>query len=204
MSDTKTPMVKVNNSIQTTMIRLRGQGKIDNIMGEKSIPKLDDPLFATWDAKNSMVMTWLVNSIVEDISCNYMCYSMAKELWDSVTQIIWQDLDLFDSYEWKSANDQKHYRKTVKDGHIYKFLAGFSVEFDKEESRRNIMIGKIGSFELVTEQTARKASDHSNKKHEKPQVWYDLAQLQCVAARSPFLTQLGLNAWLPGEGKLKP
>ena len=34
-----------------------------------------------------MVMTWLVNSMEEDISKNYMCYSTAKELWDSVTEM---------------------------------------------------------------------------------------------------------------------
>lgn len=25
--------------------------------------------------------------MVEDINCNYMCYSTSKELWDNVTQI---------------------------------------------------------------------------------------------------------------------
>ena len=39
----------------------------------EALPKLDDPLFAIWDVENFMVMTWLVNSMVEGISCNYMC-----------------------------------------------------------------------------------------------------------------------------------
>ena len=34
-----------------------------------------------------MVMTWLVNSMEEDISSNYMCYPTAKELWDNITQM---------------------------------------------------------------------------------------------------------------------
>lgn len=34
-----------------------------------------------------MVMMWLVNSMEEEISSNNMCYSMAKELWDNVTEI---------------------------------------------------------------------------------------------------------------------
>lgn len=33
-----------------------------------------------------MVMTWLVNSIEEDISSNYICYHKTKELWDNVNQ----------------------------------------------------------------------------------------------------------------------
>ena len=52
---------------------------------------------------------------------------------------IWQDLDLFDTYEWKSIEDQKHYRKTVEDGCIGKFLAYLKVEFDEVRDR---MFGK--------------------------------------------------------------
>ena len=33
-----------------------------------------------------MVMTWLVNSMAEEIGANYLCYSTAKELWDNVSQ----------------------------------------------------------------------------------------------------------------------
>ena len=47
---------------------------------------------------------------------------------------IWQDLDLFDSYRWKSTNDQKHYRKTVEHVCIYEFLADLNVEFDEVRS----------------------------------------------------------------------
>ena len=33
------------------------------LTGEKEAPAVDDPAYVTWDAENSMVMTWLVNSI---------------------------------------------------------------------------------------------------------------------------------------------
>ena len=48
--------------------------------GEKKAPAEADPTYDTWDAENSMVMAWLVNSMEEDISSNYMCYPTAKEL----------------------------------------------------------------------------------------------------------------------------
>ncbi|XP_052207953.1 uncharacterized protein LOC127811816 [Diospyros lotus] len=102
-------------------------------------------MYEIWDAENSMVMMWLVNSMEEEISPNYMCFSIAKELWDEVTAMyfdlgnqsqiyefnlklveirqgsdivttyfnslkrIWQDLDIFNTYEWKSPDDCKHY-----------------------------------------------------------------------------------------------
>ena len=114
---------------------------------------------------------------------------------------MWQELDLFDTYEWKSTDDQKHYRKIVEDGRIYKFLVGLNVEFDevrgrilgksnlpnindvfsevrREESCRNVMIGKkainpVESSILVIENTAMKASDQSNKAHDMLCVWCD-------------------------------
>ena len=36
--------------------------------------------YAIWDAENSMAMTWLVNSMEEDIDSNYMCYPTTQEL----------------------------------------------------------------------------------------------------------------------------
>ncbi|KAA0038659.1 uncharacterized protein E5676_scaffold455G005590 [Cucumis melo var. makuwa] len=182
MSDTKSPMAKVNNR------------KIGYITIEKIVQKLD-PLFATWDAENSMVMTWLVNSAVFELNLKSGDISQGG---NSMTQYlhslkrIWQDVDLFDSYKWKSANDQKHYRKIVEDGHghIYKFLASLNVEFDEvrgrilgntslpsindvfsdvygEQSCKNVMIGKkpidlVESSALVTEQTAMKTSGERN------------------------------------------
>lgn len=32
-------------------------------------------------------MTWLVNSMEEEIGSNYMCYYTAKELWDNINQM---------------------------------------------------------------------------------------------------------------------
>ena len=48
-----------------------------------TIKKLNetDPTFHAWDASKSIVMVWLVNSMEENISENYMCYLTTKELW---------------------------------------------------------------------------------------------------------------------------
>ena len=80
---------------------------------------------------------------------------------------IWQDLDLFNTYEWKSTKDGSRHKKTIEDNRIFKFSAGLNVEFDevrgriigrqplpsigevfsevkREESWRNVMLGKKG------------------------------------------------------------
>ena len=66
---------------------IRGRGKIRYLTRDKKAPATTDPMFATWDAENSMVMAWLVNSMDDDISSNYMCYPTAKELWENLNQM---------------------------------------------------------------------------------------------------------------------
>ena len=186
---------------QSVRMYIRGRGKIGYLTGDAKRPDAKDPAYAVWDAENSMVMTWLVNSMAEEIGANYMCYSTAKELWDNVSQMysdlgnqsqvyeltlrlgeiqqgeesvtkyfntlkrIWQDLDLFNDYEWKSTEDCNHYKKMVDVNRVFKLLAGLNVEFDevrgriigrnplppisevfaevrREESRRQAMLGK--------------------------------------------------------------
>ncbi|KAH1052782.1 hypothetical protein GYH30_022196 [Glycine max] len=97
----------------------------------------------------------------EDISSNYMCYSTAKELWDSVIEMY---LDLgnksqiyeltlqareirqggdnvtryfhyFNTYKWKSAEDAKHHQQTVEEGRAIQFLAGLNEELDEVHGR---------------------------------------------------------------------
>ncbi|GMP99871.1 hypothetical protein CsSME_00047186 [Camellia sinensis var. sinensis] len=223
---------------QSVRMYIRGQGKIGYITGDKKAPAVNDPLFDSWDAENSMVMTWLVNSMEEDISSNYMCYPTAQELWDNVSQMysdlgnqsqvfeltlklgeirqgddsvtkyfnslkrLWQDLDIFNTYEWKSVDDCNHHKKTVEDSRIYKFLAGLNIEFDevrgriigrpplpsigevfaevrREESRRSVMLKKKGTGEsieisaLISDAAANKAANYQRRFDDKPRVWCD-------------------------------
>lgn len=72
---------------QSVRLYIRRRGKMGYLTGEKKTPAVVDPSYATWDAENSMVMTWLVNYMEEDISSNYMCYPMAQELWENVNQM---------------------------------------------------------------------------------------------------------------------
>lgn len=213
---------------------IRGRGKIGYITGDKEEPDIDDPSHGTWDAENSMVMTWLVNSMEEEISSNYMCYHTAKELWDNVNQMysdlgnqsqvyeltlklgearqgennvtkyfnslksFWQDLDLFNHYEWKSVEDFNHYRKTVEDHRIFKFLAGLNVEFDevrgrilgrqplpsisevfsevrREESRRQVMLVKKPMIPTIENSAlaAGNVGGRNRRSEDKPKVWCD-------------------------------
>ncbi|KAJ0075645.1 hypothetical protein Patl1_35051 [Pistacia atlantica] len=58
---------------------IREKGKIRYFTSEIKALEKTDPSYATWDAENSMIMSWPVNSMDEDISSNYMCYPIAKK-----------------------------------------------------------------------------------------------------------------------------
>ncbi|RVW39021.1 hypothetical protein CK203_089160 [Vitis vinifera] len=117
------PTTSESHSVQITTIRLngdnflrwsqsvrmyiRGREKMGYLTGEKKAPTVVDPNYAIWDAENSMVMTWLANSMEEDISSNYMCYPTAQELWENVNQM-YSDL----------GNQSRIFELTLKLGEI--------------------------------------------------------------------------------------
>lgn len=46
----------------------------------KKKPNIGDLSFLTWDAQNSMVIAWIMNSMEEDIKEFYLYYSTTKEM----------------------------------------------------------------------------------------------------------------------------
>ncbi|RVW64787.1 Retrovirus-related Pol polyprotein from transposon RE1 [Vitis vinifera] len=49
-------------------------------------PKEDDPGYRTLKLENSMVMSWLINSMTNDIGENFMYYGTTKEIWDAARE----------------------------------------------------------------------------------------------------------------------
>ncbi|RDX83661.1 hypothetical protein CR513_35397, partial [Mucuna pruriens] len=67
--------------IRTT---LKGCNKFSHIEGNG--PPKDDPKFEAWDDEDSLIMTWLWNSMTPEISPNYMFYSSAREIWENLIE----------------------------------------------------------------------------------------------------------------------
>ncbi|KAK3210967.1 hypothetical protein Dsin_015673 [Dipteronia sinensis] len=160
-----------------------------------------------------MVMAWLVNSMEEDISVNYLSYSTTNDMWNNLNKMysdlgnqshiyklqlmlgetkqgsdtvinyfvglkrLWQDLDMFNDYKWRDPDDDAYFQKVVDNNRVFRFLAGLNIEFDKvrgsiigrqplpsinevfvevwrEESRRMVMLGKMGGSSNHVETSA--------------------------------------------------
>ncbi|KAL6315434.1 hypothetical protein AAG906_000549 [Vitis piasezkii] len=130
---------------------LKGKGKISHLMGTG--PKLGDPHFEAWDEEDSMIMAWLWNSMIPEISDTCMFLATAKDIWDAIQQTYSKARDAAQVYEVKVktvaakqgdktvteyANQLKslwqeldHYRDFIEQDRVYDFLVGLNPEFDQ-------------------------------------------------------------------------
>ena len=49
--------------------------------GTIEVPKQFDPSLESWDAENSMILSWLLNSMQPEIGKRFLFLSLAKEVW---------------------------------------------------------------------------------------------------------------------------
>ena len=69
---------------QSVKFFIRGKSKMGLLDGSRKPVLLGDAGYPIWDAENSMLMSWLVNSMEPEISQGYIFYSTAKDIWDAV------------------------------------------------------------------------------------------------------------------------
>ncbi|TXG73092.1 hypothetical protein EZV62_001671 [Acer yangbiense] len=63
---------------------LKGKGKLSHLLGIR--PPKEDPKYAAWDEADSMVMSWLWNSMAPEISDTCMFLKTAQDIWDICKQ----------------------------------------------------------------------------------------------------------------------
>ena len=54
--------------------------------GSIDIPEADDPSYKIWKEQNSMVMSWLINSVDPHNSQAFLFLPSVQDLWDAVTK----------------------------------------------------------------------------------------------------------------------
>ena len=70
---------------------IKGKGKYGYLSREVTPPSKDATDYQRWETEYSIIMAWLINSMVQKISRTYLFYKTAKEVWD-VVQEIYSDL----------------------------------------------------------------------------------------------------------------
>lgn len=67
---------------QVVRTYLKGKGKLNHLLGTG--PEKTDPRFAAWDEVDSMIMSWLWDSMESTISDTCMFLNSAKEIWEFI------------------------------------------------------------------------------------------------------------------------
>jgi len=63
-------------------LSLKRRGKLSHLTG-KGLSSTD-PRFRAWDEENAMIMSWLWNSMLLEISRNCMFLSSAHDIWETL------------------------------------------------------------------------------------------------------------------------
>jgi hypothetical protein len=79
---------------------LKGKGKLSHLLGKG--PSTRDSKFDAWDEEYSMVMSWLWNSMLPEISDTCMFLGTARDNWDAVKQTYSKVHDAAQIYEIKT------------------------------------------------------------------------------------------------------
>nr|XP_017251022.1 PREDICTED: uncharacterized protein LOC108221670 [Daucus carota subsp. sativus] len=66
---------------RSMQIALNARNKFVVVTGAFPQPETDSPLFAQWERVNDMIITWILNSVAEDISDGLNFVTSAKEVW---------------------------------------------------------------------------------------------------------------------------
>ncbi|KAK1587896.1 hypothetical protein Q3G72_018028 [Acer saccharum] len=114
------------------MLFVQGRGKDDYLTSVVIAPGKKDPNFKTWKAENSMVMSWLINSINNEISEDFMFYETAKEIRDAVKETYSNNKNTVELFAIKS---NIKYKKIVDKERIFKFLVGLNKDLDEVRGR---------------------------------------------------------------------
>ena len=63
------------------ILALTAKKKIGFVNGKIIKPDLNSPLYEDWESCNTMVLSWMINSMHVDVSSSIMYYETAREMW---------------------------------------------------------------------------------------------------------------------------
>ncbi|KAK6921131.1 Retrotransposon Copia-like, N-terminal [Dillenia turbinata] len=151
VTENKVGLLGDNPSLQINLVKLDGtnylswsrscllfiqaRGLKGYVTGEKPKPAITDSTYNQWEAENSLVMSWLINSMQPHISKGYLLFNTAHKIWSAVTLTYSQVGNDAQIYELRNKavclEDATKFQKLVENERIYDFLAGLNMEYDQ-------------------------------------------------------------------------
>ncbi|KAK3043583.1 hypothetical protein RJ639_002162 [Escallonia herrerae] len=108
---------------------ISGKDKLGYINGDLPQPQETNPSFRKWMTENTVVKSWLINSVIPKLISNYIRFPTVKAVWDAIATTYFDGADTLQAYDLK----QKVTRMRQGEGSIetyYNNLQGLWREID--------------------------------------------------------------------------
>ncbi|KAE8723356.1 MORC family CW-type zinc finger protein 3 isoform 2 [Hibiscus syriacus] len=111
---------------QSVKLFIRGRGKFGYLSGTTTKPAEEDEESERWEAENSMIMSWLINSMDPSVGRTYLFLPTAHDIWNAVNETY---SDLGNAGQWAL------FQKMVEKERVFEFLVGLNKELDEVRGR---------------------------------------------------------------------
>ena len=86
---------------QIVVMYISGKDKLGYINGDLPQPPQTDPAFGKWRTENAVVKGWLINPMYPSLVSNFIRFSTAKAVWDSIATMYFDGTDTSQVYDLK-------------------------------------------------------------------------------------------------------
>ena len=90
---------------RSAALSLKGRGRLEYVNGKLVPPSMEDPDFDKWDKINSVVMNWLIYSMIPEIGEEFLGLTTAKEIWDTVANTYSKRGNIAQVYDFQQSVD---------------------------------------------------------------------------------------------------
>ncbi|KAI4317662.1 hypothetical protein L6164_025513 [Bauhinia variegata] len=100
-------------------LALKGKQKLHHLTEDP--PNSLDEKYSAWDIEDTIIMTWLLNSMQLEISQNFMFLETSKQIWE-------MEMDMYRKL--KVSEDTQAILREREQDRVFEFLAGLNEAFD--------------------------------------------------------------------------
>ncbi|KAJ7961445.1 Retrovirus-related Pol polyprotein from transposon TNT 1-94 [Quillaja saponaria] len=135
---------------RSCLLFIQARGLYGYVIGSKSKPANGDPLLESWISENSLVMSWLINSMQPQISRGYLLLDSADKMWTALCQTYSQvrnDIQVFELR--KKLHETKQGELTI--AQYFAELSGLWQELDYYQEYQLVHHADAASYKKVVD-----------------------------------------------------
>ncbi|KAJ7950679.1 Retrovirus-related Pol polyprotein from transposon TNT 1-94 [Quillaja saponaria] len=135
---------------RSCLLFIQARGLYGYVIGSKSKPADGDPLLEPWISENSLVMSWLINSMQPQISRGYLLLDSADKMWTALCQTYSQvgnDIQVFELR--KKLHETKQGELTI--AQYFAELSGLWQELDYYQEYQPVHPADAASYKKVVD-----------------------------------------------------